>query len=46
MTSKESVIVLKLVYVAIWGMQNINKARGHILLLILCFKKEAIWFEV
>lgn len=39
MISKESIIVLKLVYVAIWDMQNISKVRGHILLLILCFKK-------
>lgn len=38
MISKESIIVLKLVYLVIWGMQNISKILGYILLLILHFK--------
>lgn len=32
MISKESTIVLKLVYVVTWGMQNISKVLGYILL--------------
>lgn len=35
----ERTIVLKLVYVVIWGMQNISKVFGYVLLLISCFKK-------
>lgn len=32
MISKERIIVLKLVYVVIWGMQNISEVLGYILL--------------
>jgi len=39
MIFKESIVVLKLVYVVIWRMQNITKVLGYILLLISCFKK-------
>lgn len=35
----ESTIVLKVVHVVIWGVQNISEVLGYVLLLISCFKK-------
>lgn len=37
MISKESIIMLKLVYVVVWGVQNISKVLGYIFLFVLCF---------
>lgn len=38
----ESTTGLKLVYVVIWGMQNISKGLGYVLLFISCFKKRLL----
>lgn len=42
MISKESIIALKLVYLVIWGMQNVSKILDYILLLILHFRKRLL----
>lgn len=42
----ESTVVLKLVYVVFWGMQNISKILGYVLLLISCFKKRLFGYNL
>lgn len=42
----ESTVVLKLVHVVFWGMQNISKILGYVLLLISGFKKRLFGYNL